>query len=334
MLRRSAFSSNRLSLSVLPFWLPACTAGLLLLAEVPRAQTSNIWEPASVEGLSFRTVSANVVLEWPSQPRESFAVLWRSNPTPETPWVVLSSQLRARSDTNRTTFCHIGASARAQNMLTNSGLPDLYRVFVIPDFWFDMEWITLTGGPKNPGEDFLPFYYGSRVTGVFKPRTELLVDGEPAGVGSTLDEDMQRVNFGTVDKPQWAYAAGFWFDHGAFAGGEHTLQLQSLLALNSFVGDWSWSVTLTNRPVRVRTAPRRAEEEAKGSEKLLGSRRVQAQLSWWGRRLGPGFVRKRPSPQEAEAHFVHSESDLLPQQTQPRPWKPISPANANKGFTP
>jgi len=32
----------------------------------------------------------------------------------------------------------------------------LYRVFAIRIFLFDMEGVTLIGGPKNPGKDFLP----------------------------------------------------------------------------------------------------------------------------------------------------------------------------------
>lgn len=317
----------------LPFWPWAGTVAFLLCVLRPCACVGQISEPASVEGLRFKTISTNLVLTWPSDPRETFAVLWRSNAALETPWIVLSSQLRAASDTNQTTFRHAGALALAHPSATNSGPSDLYRVFVIPDFWFDMEGITLTGGPNDQGEDFLPFYYGTREVGFFKPATELLVDGQPAGVAGTLDEDVQRVNFGTANKPQWVYAVGFWFHHDDVADGQHTLQIQSSCLLNSFVGQWSQSVPLTNRPIRVRIVTPRQEQEAKGAEGLRGSGRAQAQLSWWARRLGPGFVRKRPSPQEAEEHFVHSEPSPLLPQTQPRPWRPVSPAGATNELT-
>ncbi len=33
-----------------------------------------------------------------------------------------------------------------------------------------MNGVLLSGGPKNPGEDFIPIYYGAKETGIFKPQ--------------------------------------------------------------------------------------------------------------------------------------------------------------------
>lgn len=93
---------------------------------------------------------------------------------------------------------------RGHNSAVTAPASELYRVFVVPDFWFNMQDVVLSGGPKNPGQDFLPFYYGTAETGLFRPSAELLVDGQPVGVGSPLDENVQQVNFGTVDKLRWA----------------------------------------------------------------------------------------------------------------------------------
>jgi len=317
-----------------PFWLSARTVVLLLCVLTPYALAAQTSERTSVEGLSFQTVSTNIILMWPSDPRETFAVLWRPNAALETPWTLLSGQLRAASGTNQTTFRHAGALALVKPSADHSGPSELYRVLVIPDFWFDLEGVTLAGGPRNPGEDFLPFYYGTREVAFFKPGTELVVDGQSAGVASTLDEAVQRVNFGTANKPQWLYVAGFWFHHDEVADGEHTLQIHSSFLLNSSVGECSWSVTLTNRPLRVQVVSPRREQEGKGSEKLLANRRAQGQPSWWERRLGRGFVRRRPTPEDAARHFIYSEADDLPSQIRPRPWDPISPANANRESTP
>jgi hypothetical protein len=308
----------------------AAGAGLLA-AHVFPAGAQDL-SPASVAGLRVETESTNVLLTWPTDPRETFAVLWRSNTHWQTPWVVLTNQLRASPSAAQTTFRDLGALPRL--LTTNTNLADSYRVFAVPDFWFDMSGVQFEGGPEHCGEDFLPFYYGTTETRMFKPQLELLVDGQSHGVGSTVDENVQRVNFGTVEKPRWAYTAGFWFHHGQLPDGEHILQIQSRFELNNTVGPWSWSVTLTSRPVRVCVAPWRAEEEVKGGQKLLGIRRARAQPSWWERRLGRSFVRKRPTPEELARHFIYSEADDLPSKVQPRPWKSRFPAGASDAASP
>jgi hypothetical protein len=186
------------------------------------------------------------VLTWPSDPRESFAVLWRSNTHWQTPWTILTNQLPASHSAPQTTFRDLGAFRRLATTSTN--LPDYYRVFVIPDFWFDMSGIQLDGGPEHCGEDFLPLYSGTKDTwGLFRPEIALLVDGG----GFSTQEAIERINFGTLEKPRWAYSRGLWFPHEALSNGWHTLQLSARLSLNNSVGDWSWEITMTNKPVRV-----------------------------------------------------------------------------------
>ncbi len=327
-------SPHRPFLPALPFWPAATAAALLASALAVYPQDPGLpAEIDSVAGLKFQAVSTNVLLGWPSDPRETFAVLWRSNSTLEAPWITLSAQLHAAPGTDKTTFSHFGA-ASSQGPAANRDLKKLYRVLVIPDFWFDMEGAVLAGGPSNPGEDFLPFYYGTTATRLLKPRVELLVDGQPAGVGGSLDEDVQRVNFGTLENPRWACTAGLWFDHGNLPDGTHTLQIQTLLQLNSPAGPWSWSVILTNRPVRVYLARRPAKEEVKGSQQLLGIRRAKSQPGWWEWRLGRNFARTPPSAQDAARHFIYSEADDLPSKTEPRPWKSSLPAGSNNSTPP
>ncbi len=297
----------------------AAGVAVALLISALSTRAAVVHEPLSVDGLALETASTNILLTWPSCAGETFVILWRSNAILEAPWIVLTNQLPASSQEHRTSFCDTGVINRAPHVPKSTELTTLYRVFVIPDFWFDMEGVIFVGGPRNPEEDFLPFYYGSTETGICKPQMELLVDGISAGVGSTLGEDIQKVNFGTLDKPQWGCAAGFWFDHGNLSSGEHSLQLTTLLQLNNFVGDWSWSVTLTNKPVRVRVITLRIDKEAKGSQRLLEIGRAQAGISWWKQRLGPRFVRKRPSPEEDAEHFIHSPPHPLESRIAPRP---------------
>jgi hypothetical protein len=263
---------------------------------------SEIAEPQSVQGLQFQKDGNAVVLSWPSDPQEMFAVLWRSNSAVETRWQVLDGQMRATPATNCTTFRH--------NNAATTPLPELYRVFVVPDFRFDMQGVILSGGPKNPGQDFLPFYYGNTETDFFKLSTELLVDGQPVGAGSTLDEGVRLVNFGTTDKPRWAYSAGFWFHHDEVAEGTHILQIQSTFHLNSFVGQWSWSATSSNNPVQVVARPHLSE--VRGGELLLGRAQRENGYSWWVKRLGQRFVRKQPSAQEAAVDKLRS-AGFVPQ---------------------
>ncbi|MGH7975105.1 MAG: hypothetical protein ACREC8_00430, partial [Limisphaerales bacterium] len=212
------------------------------------ADPAGIIERDGIEGLQFQTNAGNIILTWPSDSRESFAVSWRSNATIETPWVTLTNQLPAAVGTNETIFCDVGALTRVSAMRTNADLNNFYRVFVIPDFWFNLEGVTLNGDSQDGEKDFLPFYYGTKETDIFKPEVELLVDGQDEHFG---EEDIQRVNFGSSKKPHWAYVAGFWFRHDLFANGEHTLQIRTLLTLNNVIGQWSQYLTLTNKPVHV-----------------------------------------------------------------------------------
>ena len=227
----------------------AILLGCINLTLGDTASCADIEELESVAGLHCETKTNDVVLTWPSDPRESFVVLWRSNATWQTPWTVLTNQLRASPNTKETRFLHSGGLSLTPQLETQTNSAAFYRVFVIPDFWFDLEGVVLSGGQKSPGQDFLPLYRGNKETAVFKPQVSLLVDGKDENFG---DEDIQRVNFGTTAKPRWSYASGFWFRHDILTNGSHTLQLASLLTLNTFVGDLSQYVTLTNRPVQVR----------------------------------------------------------------------------------
>ena len=222
------------------------TGAGLLAASAFVAGAQDILAPASVERLRFQPEATNVVLTWPSDPHESFAVLCRSNAMLQTPWVALTNQLRASPSAAQTTFRDLGALRRLTT--TNTNLADFYRVFIIPDFWFDMNGVQLEGGPEQCGEDFLPLYNGTKDTwDLFKPQTTLLVDGNT----TFAQEAIERINFGTRDKPRWAYSRGLWFPHDSLPNGWHTLQLSAVLMLNNFVGDWSWQVTMTNKPARL-----------------------------------------------------------------------------------
>ena len=214
-------------------------------------------EPQSVDGLHFQMVSTNVCLTWPSHPHESFAILWRSNNDVQVPWVVLTNPLPASTKASETTFLDIGAFGRSSIMAANTNFGDFYRVFVVPDFWFDMSGIELVG-ELDCGEDFLPFYNGTKETDdLFKPQITLLVDGEQFGFLESekpfyTEEATERINFGTRKQPRWEYSRGLWFTHDTLPNGEHTLQLAALLTLNLFVGEQSQYLKFTNRPVRVR----------------------------------------------------------------------------------
>jgi hypothetical protein len=212
------------------------------------ADDLEIVDTPPVAGLRAEATATNVTLSWPSDSRESFVVLWRSNATYRAQWIVLTNQMPAGLN-NRTIFLDTAGLTRIQGDAARTNLIGLYVVYVIPDFWFDMEGITLNGGPQNPGEDFLSFYYGIGGTGFPRPGVGLMVDGEEAGWGPI---QVERVNFGTVKKPRWTYAAGFWFRHDIVPNGEHVLQLRSMLSLNNFVGEWSQDIFLTNKSVRVR----------------------------------------------------------------------------------
>lgn len=227
------------------------TAGFLSVSQCCAGEESDAATPASVAGLVIRKDATNIVLTWPSDPRESFAVLWRSNATMEASWLTLTNPLPAAPNKTKTSFSDHGALNRFNPAEIN--LAELYRVFVIPDFWFDLNGVELHGG-----EDFLPFYSGNKETwDLFKPHVSLLVNGEESFMGESrfdfgTDEAIERVNFGTRKKPRWAYARGLWFQHDTLPNGEYTLQLAAQLTLNLIVGDATQYVTFTNKPVRVR----------------------------------------------------------------------------------
>ena len=261
-------------------------------------------ERQSAPDLHIHSEDNAAVLAWPSNPRECFAILWRSNTADQTPWIVLTNLLHASSQTKITTFRDLRRFEPTPTILESTNAVALYQVLVIPDFWFDLKTVELNGGPKNPGQDFLPIYYGNKETGIQKPSVELLVDGMSAGIGGTVDETIQRVNFGTQTNPQWIHVAGFWFDHKSLTNGEHTLQLLTSIRLNRFVGDLSQSVTLTNEPICART-----------------SQKNRARDSWWCQRLGCEFVRKRPTLEDSRRNFITGGENPMGSKIPDRPIK-------------
>lgn len=242
----------------------------------------------SVAGVTFRAQASDMVLTWPSTPQESFAVLYRSNSASETSWITLTN-LVAASAKSMTEFHDRGALLRTLDLKTNSDFAALYRVIVIPDFWINMKGVVLDGGLNNPGEDFLPFYFGTDKMDYLKPEVQLFVDGQDDPENSG-DVDIVRVNLGSVDKPQWIYAAGIWFAHDRLSEGEHTLQLHSLCRLD-YLMERGQSVTLTNKPVRIKI---------KNSQKH----------SWWNQRLGKEFIRSRPSPEQYINSKIQNDNPL------------------------
>jgi hypothetical protein len=247
----------------------------VLLACPPTASPQSVIEPQSVSGLQFRTKSSTVVLTWPSTRNESFAVFWRSNVTVAAQWVALTNQIPASKGGSKTSYRDAGALTRSSAMGTNADLGGFYRVFAIPDFYFDMEGVTLTGGPKNPDKDFLPIRYDTNWAAIREPQIGLLVDGSDEGFGIWGTE---RVNFGTLRKPVWKNTPGFWFLHDSFSNGTHTLQLVASLSMNNFIGELSQFVNLSNRPVHINVSS--------------GGR---VENSWWDKRLGRQFM-KLPLP--------------------------------------
>lgn len=274
--------------SVFFFCLPALAADDLGIVDTP-----------SVVDLRAEATATNVTLTWPSDSRESFVVLWRSNATYRAQWIVLTNQMRA-GPKNRTIFFDTTGLTRIQGDAARTNLLGLYSVYLIPDFWFDMQGVTLCGGPKIFGEDFLPFYYDLGGAGSPQQNVGLVVDGEEAGWGII---HVERVNFGTVQKPRWIDAWGFWFKIDLLTNGEHTLQLRSMLSLNDFVGDWSQTVFLTNKPGRIR---------------ILVNGEKSNRNSWWDQRLGHDF----PVPQTTEEYaekFLHEERNPLKDKIPSRP---------------
>ena len=259
----------------------------------------------SVRGLSPLTRSSSVVLTWPSDPRESFLILVRSNPVPEAHCTTLTNHMPAAVGTNRTTFIDFGGTGRPRvGPLTNTPA-DFYCVLVIPDFWFSPAGVLLDGGPLKSGADFLPIYTGTPETDEFdRPfnlHVEMLVDTERASEEEAIDlraaveDEIERVNLGTAKKPRWAYSAGFWLQHDQLTNGFHTLQLRTLLTLNTLVGPGEQFLTITNQSVTVMITNGPAGQAGR---KTSASR--QATENWWDKRLGPRFVRQAP-PSQADA---------------------------------
>ena len=264
----------------------SCLLPLLCPLTANSQRTFELHDLPSVSGLHIRADSTNVVLKWPSTRRENFAILWRSNVAFEAQWVVLTNQMAA-SKRSKTSYRDIGALTRSDAMRTNANLGGLYRVFAIPDFSFDLEGVTLTGGPQNPGKDFLPVRYDTNLTGIPEQDISLLVDGEEEGYGIWGTE---RVNFGTLKRPVWRSTPGFWFLHDTFSNGPHTLQIAASLLINNFIGELSQYVNLSNRIVHVNVTNGGLVEN-----------------SWWDKRLGREFV--KPA-------FAYPDVPALPQSNQ------------------
>lgn len=203
-------------------------------------------------------------------------VLWRPNAMIEAQWIVLTNQMAASRMRRETSYRDAGALNRSHAMRTNVSLGALYRVLAIPDFSFDMEGVTLSGGPKNPIQDFLPVRYQTNWTDVPEPQVGLLMDGRDEGYGTW---ETERVNFGTVKRPRWIVTPGLWFWHDHLSNGPHTLQLLSSLSMNNIIGELSQFVTISNQPVHVRVSH---------TTDRTGN-------TWWDKRLGKGFVKTAPA---------------------------------------
>ena len=264
----------------------------------------------SVRGLSLLPQSTNVALTWPSDPRESFLILVRSNPVPEAHWTILTNHMPAAAATNRTTFLDLGGATRPRLGPLTNRLADFYSVIVIPDFWSSPAGALLDGGPHKSGADFLPIYTGSTATDPFERpfnlHVDMLVDTERASedeaidLRAAVDDSVEHVNLGTAKQPRWAYSDGFWLQHDQLTNGTHTLQLRTLLTLNILVGPGEQFLTIANPSVRVLTA--KAPAGKTGSEVTTQGNAGQ---SWWSQRLPPGFRRKTQDQATPEAASQH-----------------------------
>lgn len=292
-----------------PLRLPlSLLAGSLALLATSAAFAQDSTDPSeSVRGLSIRTISTNVLLTWPSDPRESFLILARSNPSPEAHWTILTNHMPAAAATNRTTFLDPGGAARPRVGPLANNLANFYSALVIPDFWFSPAGALLDGGPRKSGADFLPIYTGTPETDEFnRPfnlHVEMLVDTERGSeeeaidLRAAVDDGIERVNLGSAKKPHWAKSAGFWFQHDQLTNGLHTLQLRTLLTLNTLVGPGEQFLTITNPSVTVVTTNASAGHAGR---KPSPPTSANATNTWWAKRLGPNTVRQ-PSPSPAES---------------------------------
>ena len=221
----------------------ALTACLYLLAAFA-AKAQDQSRSNSVQGLSIRMDSTNVT-------------------APLRLDCALTNRLPALPVANTTTFLDPGGTARLQSGQSKSNLLDLYCVLLVPDFWSNPGGAVLDGGPQKSGADFLPIYTGTPETDEFlRPfvlHVDLVVDSERAteeeaiDLKAAVDDAVERVNLGTLANPSWAYATGFWLQHDLLANGPHTLQLRTLVELNTLVGPGEQFLTVTNASVRVLT---------------------------------------------------------------------------------
>lgn len=248
----------------------------LFLDQRVTADDSGIIDTPSVAALSAKIESTNIVLTWPSDARESFVVLWRSNANYQSPWIVLTNQFRVAANNKETRFIDFGGWKRLQ-MQTETNLLKFYAVYVIPDFWFNLQGVTISGE-----SNFLPFYCGIQGPGFPEPDVGLVVDGEEAGWGPIL---IKQANFGDTKNPRWVFVRGLSFRNDLVPDGKHTLQLRSQLALNNFVGQWTQDIFLSNSPIEVTIS------------------RKPVKNSWSSQRLAPNVFEDEQKPPENEIPY-------------------------------
>ena len=114
-----------------------------------------------------------------------------------------------------------------------------YRVFLVPDFWYDYSEYTFTYGAE-----FMPVYLGVDARMVVD--VKLLVDGQEFPY---QEYDLQLWNFGTPISPDWEYTYGIWFHSDRLPNGAHNLQLVTTLQLDpTSVGPDTTYLTMTSPP--------------------------------------------------------------------------------------
>lgn len=72
----------------------------------------------AIEGLRISVVQSNAVLSWPSQTNETFIVQWRAGFETNCPWVTLSTNHLAATNTNWTVFTHTNQIPGNTNITT------------------------------------------------------------------------------------------------------------------------------------------------------------------------------------------------------------------------
>ena len=75
----------------------------------------------AIEGLRISIVQSNVVLDWPSRTNETFIVQWRAAFETNCPWVTLTTNHLAATDTNWTVFTHTNQIPGNTNITTMGG---------------------------------------------------------------------------------------------------------------------------------------------------------------------------------------------------------------------